>query len=489
MTISIDTFYTIFNTLLIIGYWIITVFVILRILMKRAPVTDVIAWLLIIHLLPVIGLFIYAFLGERRLGTKRATQAVQTWQSISKWTEKLKERDDIFATQISPVAEPLFDLCKHKYQIGGIKDNLLTLYKNAHDVIDKIVEDIDGAQKSVEMIFYIWSDKGKTIEVSQALIRAVKRGISCRIMLDSVGSNAFFRTEICRKMQKEGIVIIEALEVGLFRSLFRRIDLRQHRKLVIIDENISYTGSMNMVDPRFFKQNAGVGEWIDIMIRMVGPISFMMQMIYTFDWEMETDEHIIPSIPDKKFALDDKTGHVLQVIASGPGTDDNMISQSLLTAIYSARTSIIMTTPYFVPSDELLHAICTAAERGIDVHIILPTKNDSTMVQWASRTFFSTLLEAGVKLHKFNGGLLHTKSVLIDDELSLVGTVNLDMRSLWLNFEITAVIDDKGFGKDLKQLQHEYMSQSTLLRLEDWKKRPIWHLVIERLFYFFAPLL
>jgi cardiolipin synthase len=148
-----------------------------------------------------------------------------------------------------------------------------------------------------------------------------------------------------------------------------------------------------------------------------------------------------------------------------------------------------MTTPYFVPSDDLLHAICTAAQRGVDVSIIVPRDNDSMMVRWASRAFFSELLEAGVKVYQFEGGLLHSKSVLVDGQLSLVGTVNLDMRSLWLNFEITLVIDDDGFGADLAQVQDDYIARSVLLDGELWNKRPLWHRVTERLFYFFSPLL
>jgi cardiolipin synthase len=177
------------------------------------------------------------------------------------------------------------------------------------------------------------------------------------------------------------------------------------------------------------------------------------------------------------------------VIASGPGFPEEMIHQALLTAVYSAREQLIMTTPYFVPSDDLLHAICTAALRGVEVSIIVPHDNDSMMVRWASRAFFSELLDAGVKIYQFKGGLLHTKSVLVDGQLSLVGTVNLDMRSLWLNFEITLVIDDAGFGNDLACVQDDYVARSQLLDAQEWLKRPFWHRIVERLFYFFSPLL
>jgi cardiolipin synthase len=291
-------------------------------------------------------------------------------------------------------------------------------------------------------------------------------------------------------MRNAGIDVVEALKVNVFRVFLRRMDLRQHRKVVLVDNYIAYTGSMNMVDPRFFKQDAGVGQWIDMMARMEGPVATTMGIVYACDWEIETGKRILPPPPDANIMpFEEESGHTIQVIASGPGFPEEMIHQALLTAVYAAREQLIMTTPYFVPSDDLLHAICTAAQRGVDVSIIVPHQNDSIMVRWASRAFFTELLEAGVKIYQFKGGLLHSKSVLVDGQLSLVGTVNLDMRSLWLNFEITLVIDDDGFGADLAQVQGDYIAQSVLLDGKLWNKRPLWHRVTERLFYFFSPLL
>ncbi|HAG0160809.1 cardiolipin synthase [Salmonella enterica] len=303
-------------------------------------------------------------------------------------------------------------------------------------------------------------------------------------------SVAFFRSPWAAMMRNAGIEVVEALKVNLMRVFLRRMDLRQHRKMVMIDNYIAYTGSMNMVDPRFFKQDAGVGQWVDLMARMEGPVATAMGIVYSCDWEIETGKRILPPPPDVNIMpFEQASGHTIHTIASGPGFPEDLIHQALLTATYAAREYLIMTTPYFVPSDDLLHAICTAAQRGVDVSIILPRKNDSLLVGWASRAFFSELLAAGVKIYQFEGGLLHTKSVLVDGELSLVGTVNLDMRSLWLNFEITLVIDDTGFGADLAAVQDDYISRSRLLDARLWVKRPLWQRITERLFYFFSPLL
>ncbi|MDR0805790.1 MAG: cardiolipin synthase [Enterobacteriaceae bacterium] len=484
------TFYAVLSWLLVLGYWLLIASVTLRVLMKRRSVPSAMAWLLIIYIFPLVGIVAYLLFGELHLGKRRAERAKKMWPSTATWLNELKNCRNIFATHISPVSEPLFQLCAHRHGVPAVRGNRLQLLTTSEDTMKSLIRDIDLAKHSIEMVFYIWQSGGQVDNVAESLMAAARRGVRCRIMLDSAGSMHFFRTPYPALMRAAGIELVEALKVNVLRVFLRRMDLRQHRKIVIIDNNIVYTGSMNMVDPRFFKQGAGVGQWIDLMARAEGPAATMLGIIYSCDWEIETGKRVLPAPPDcTELPFEKEAGHTVQVIASGPGFPDEMIHQALLTSVYSSRKQLIMTTPYLVPSDDLLHAICTAALRGIDVNIIVPKKNDSIMVGWASRSFFSELLEAGVKIYQFEGGLLHTKSVLVDGQLSLVGTVNLDIRSLWLNFEVTVVVDDKAFGEDLAYVQNDYIAHSTLLNPEEWAKRPMWQRIIERLFYFFSPLL
>ncbi|MFK8859683.1 cardiolipin synthase [Escherichia coli] len=484
------TVYTLVSWLAILGYWLLIAGVTLRILMKRRAVPSAMAWLLIIYILPLVGIIAYLAVGELHLGKRRAERARAMWPSTAKWLNDLKACKHIFAEENSSVAAPLFKLCERRQGIAGVKGNQLQLMTESDDVMQALIRDIQLARHNIEMVFYIWQPGGMADQVAESLMAAARRGIHCRLMLDSAGSVAFFRSPWPELMRNAGIEVVEALKVNLMRVFLRRMDLRQHRKMIMIDNYIAYTGSMNMVDPRYFKQDAGVGQWIDLMARMEGPIATAMGIIYSCDWEIETGKRILPPPPDVSIMpFEQASGHTIHTIASGPGFPEDLIHQALLTAAYSAREYLIMTTPYFVPSDDLLHAICTAAQRGVDVSIILPRKNDSMLVGWASRAFFTELLAAGVKIYQFEGGLLHTKSVLVDGELSLVGTVNLDMRSLWLNFEITLAIDDKGFGADLAAVQDDYISRSRLLDARLWLKRPLWQRVAERLFYFFSPLL
>lgn len=482
--------YTVINWLLLFGYWLLIAGVTLRVMMKRRAVPSAMAWLLVIYILPLVGIITYLLFGELNLGKRRAERSKALWPSTAQWIEDLKGCRRIFASENSEVARSLFQLCEHRQGMGGLKGNHMQLLTSTDDALRALIRDIGLAQNNIEMVFYIWQAGGLVDQVAEALMAAARRGVRCRLMLDSAGSVAFFRSPYPELLRDAGVNVVEALHVSILRVFLRRMDLRQHRKMVLIDNYIAYTGSMNMVDPRFFKQDAGVGQWIDIMARMEGPVATAMGIIFSCDWEIETGERILPPPPNVNIMpFEQATGHTIQVIASGPGFPEGVIHQALLTSIYAARELLVMTTPYLVPSDDLLHAICTAAQRGVEVHIIVPRHNDSTLVGWASRAFFAELLEAGVLIHQFEGGLLHTKSVLVDGQLSLVGTVNLDMRSLWLNFEITLVIDDDDFGSDLARVQEDYQARSRLIEARVWSKRPYWQRIVERLFYFFSPLL
>lgn len=261
-----------------------------------------------------------------------------------------------------------------------------------------------------------------------------------------------------------------------------------HRKLVVIDDQVAYTGSMNLVDPRFFKRDAGVGQWIDVMVRLQGPIVPLIWSLFVRDWELETGERLLETQQHTPEYLEAADAH-LQLIPSGPFTGGDCIQQILLLSIYQARRSLVITTPYFVPDDSLVAALRSAAERGIRVQLILPARNDSFMVRHASDAFLNELLISGVEIYRFQQGLLHTKSVVVDECMALFGTLNLDRRSLWLNFETTLLVDDPIFAQQLSRIQHGYMAQARRLYYSDWRQRSWGKRLLENVLYLFSPLL
>lgn len=469
-------------------YWFLVAGVTLRVVLKRRAVSVSLAWLMVIYILPIVGVICYFLIGELNLGRKRAERAKEMFKPFGTWFRSL---NDCQAHTLEGVGAHIYkidELCNHRMGIPALSGNTLSLQNSPNEILHSIIEDIEQAQHSIRMVFYIWHPGGLADSVASALIQASKRGVDVKLLLDSAGSPRFFRSHWYSMMQDAGIQVIQALEVSPWRIFLRRLDLRQHRKIIVIDDTIAYTGSMNLVDPAYFKQDSGVGQWIDIMVRITGPSVNVLSAIHCWDWEFETGERQMPNEPECR--LDPRMPkHPVQVVPSGPGMPENLISQVLTLAINQANASVRITTPYFVPSADLLATLKMTAQRGINVELIIPQKNDSFMVQWASRAFYGELLEAGVKIYEFHGGLLHTKSVVIDRQFCLVGTVNLDMRSLWLNFEVTLAVDDEEFTQQLYWQQQNYIEQSRAIDHETWETRSLGHRFLERLFYLFNPLL
>ena len=305
------------------------------------------------------------------------------------------------------------------------------------------------------------------------MIHAQRRGVTCRVLVDALGSHRFLRGKMCKRLRDGGVHVVAALPGGLFRLPFVRFDLRLHRKIVVIDGRIGYTGSLNLVDPRYFKKDAGVGEWVDAMVRVEGPAVEAMQIIFLADWYVESHAELDNLLETADAKPQPARGDVeTQVMPSGPDLPANAIEQVLLTAIYSARQELLITTPYFVPSEPLMLALVAAARRGVKVVLILPRRVDSKLVRYASSAFKGELLEAGVRIALFDDGLLHTKSVTVDRTHSLFGSVNLDPRSFRLNFEILLAMYDSKFTAQLADLQQTYIDRSELMDLEAYRQRP-----------------
>lgn len=478
-----------FALISLVIYWVLVAGVTLRVVFKRKAVGVSLAWLMVIYIIPVVGVICYLLFGELNLGRKRAERAKEMFGPYKEWFEQLHHCPSHKPEYLAEHMLPVHDLCSHRLSIPSLSGNTLSLQNSPNDILLSIIDDISNAKHSIQMEFYIWHPGGLADSVAASLIQAAKRGVKVKVLLDSAGSMRFFRSHWPEMFTTAGIEWVEALAVTPLRMFFRRLDLRQHRKIIIIDDNIAYTGSMNLVDPKHFKTDSGVGQWIDVMVRITGPNVAVLSSIHAWDWEVESGKRALPALPECSIEEHPHAHHAVQVIPSGPGMPEDIIQQVLILTINQAKESITITTPYFVPSDHLLHTLKMTAYRGVRVELIVPKVNDSIMVEWASRAFFNDLLEAGVIIHRFTGGLLHTKSVVIDKKNCLIGTVNLDMRSLWLNFEVTLSVDDPEFTTQLSWIQEDYIKQSEQVDWEQWKKRSVLDRFIERFFYMFSPLL
>ena len=473
-----------------IGLWLYAAALIaltLRILMKRRPVGVSLAWLLFLYIIPVGGIFAYLLLGERYLGHLRAKRADELFSYYSHWLEHiLLEQQNLSPAR--PVLRPVMELTRGSLGMPIIVGSRWSLHCEASDVFERLIKDIDQAQHSIFMEFYIVEAEGALLPVLTALQHASRRGVDVYMMLDSVGSNRFLHSKQAKQLTVAGVQLVDALHANLLRMAFRRQDIRQHRKLVSIDNSIAYTGSMNLADPSYFKTQSGVGPWVDMMVRLEGDIAKVIQGTLIFDWEMETGKRLEKYLqaPEFKAVKDD---NLMQLLPSGPALDDEVLLQVLLTGIHNARESVMITTPYFVPDEALLQALKSAAKRGLDVTIIVPAKNDSRLADYAGRSFYLELLQAGVRLLLFKDGLLHTKTVIVDRHLVLIGSVNLDMRSIWLNFEATLIVDDEDFSAEVLSQIEQYRERSDHLTIDQWQKRPRYQRLLENLIQLASPLL
>lgn len=464
-------------TVVLVLHVLIVLAVYIRVIMKRPAPGVALAWLMIVSVLPGLGITLYLFFGERRIGRTRAQRIESLRPAYEAWFEDVitDEITDVDWTRHPANAESMHRLGKATVGMPTMRGNSLRLHADTQEILHAIIADVEAAKRTVHMAFYIWHPGGTADLVVDAVVRAAERGVRCNILVDGLGSKTWWRSPQRKRLQKAGVTVLEAMPVALWRSLFARGDLRLHRKIVVIDAEVAYTGSMNMVDPRFFKQGSGVGEWIDAMARVEGPAVEGLLGTLLSDWKLETGEEVealIKSSGLKRLPL--VGSEDVQVFPSGPhqSRTEDAILQMLLKLIYAAEREIIITTPYFVPDESMLRALRSAAAEGVRVELILPAKVDSLLVRYSSRSYFIDLMQAGVRIQQFSGGLLHTKSITVDGCLSMFGTVNLDMRSLWLNYEVSLFVYGEVFGKALRELQQSYLEECELVDLDIWMQRP-----------------
>ncbi len=472
----------------------------IRVIMRKRQYGVSLAWLIVILLFPFVGAIIYLFLGENRISETRAKRARENLGHYHQWLVSLRRYGPVNWSALNPALKSIHRQADTLIGIPALDGNSLELIEESGKIMRAIIKDIDAALSTCHLQFYIWQEGGTADEVADALIRAKSRGVSCRILLDAIGSKEFFYGQKIKELRDAGIKIIEALPAGFFKALFARIDIRNHRKIVVIDGKTAYTGSQNMVDPAFFKQGSGLGQWVDIMVRIQGPVVESLAGTFISDWFLETDkenpgfrsleqdiEHV-RTIAD--IAPQPSVGDIpIQLVPSGPDFTPEAIHSLLLTTIYAAQKNITLTTPYFVPDQSLLTALQSAAQRGVDVRIILPEKNDSRLVHYASRARFENLAASGVSIKLFHGGLLHSKTITVDDEFALFGSVNLDMRSFWLNFEATLFIYNKRFTTELRGVQNRYEQKARSLDLQTMQKRSVVEKFFENSALLIGPLL
>ena len=432
------------------------------------------AWLVILFILPYVGVVVYWMFGEVHLGLNFEHRYNKIIQQLHRNFPGVLGDKETINEAIDKEYQSAFAYSASVNGFNTTLGNKAELMGDAKTTQERMIADFDAATDHIHVMYYIWLDDGMGTAIAEALMRAAKRGVQCRAMVDGLGSRKFLTSPLWKKMQQAGVEVSVALPINNIIKilLFSRIDLRNHRKITIIDGKIGYVGSRNSADPEF-RVKPKYAPWVDIMLRVEGPVVAQNQMLFASDWLMENPDTPYDTFPFVAEAQNQ--GCPAQVFADGPTQRQGTTPQFLSILMGHAKHSLTISTPYFVPDYTLINMICATAYRGVDVTIIFPHKNDSFIVAATSRSYYWQLLEAGVKIYEYKPGLLHAKTLTIDDKISLVGSTNLDLRSFDLNYENNVIFYDEDLTKQIVERQHSYIMDSREVTHYEVKKWPIYY--------------
>src|SRR5438552_14994410 len=460
--------------------WAVRLAMIVVVPMRRSPDAAK-GWLLLIFFEPTVGLILYALIGRPTLPQWRQQRHVE-FEALSRPIfERLAQHPNISSPDVGVELKKAVTLAENLGELPILDGNAAEVLADYDELIDRLIADIDAARDHAHLLFYIVADDATTARIIEALRAAVERGVVCRILADSLGSRPDF-ARLLPRLAAAGILAEETMRLGFFWRA-GRLDLRNHRKIVVIDGRVAYTGSQNLVDSSF---KPGL-TYEELNVRLAGPVALELQAIFAEDWYVETGEFL----GEERYVPDPEVqGEIaVQTLPSGPGYPRENNQRLIVSLIHAANLRVFITMPYLVPDDALLQALQTAVLRGVDVTLVVPLQMDQVLVYLGQRSYYDQLLGSGVKICRYGRRFLHAKYVTIDDTVAWIGSSNLDIRSFSLNAEIVVLLYDSGICSRLAVEQNRYLAEGEMLTLARWRQRPGAVKVAENLARLLSPLL
>ncbi|GAA2997041.1 cardiolipin synthase [Microbacterium aurantiacum] len=471
-------------------WWVIVVFVVdivirvtaIIIVPRNRRPTAAMAWLLAIYFIPLVGVFLFLLIGNPRLPRKRRRKQ----RDINEYIHDTSASLD-FGT-LRPDAPAWFtSLVTLNRNLGAMPlagDNGATLIADYQESLDAMADAIREATRYVHVEFYILQSDAATDNFFRALEEVAARGVVVRVLLDHWANRGKpFYKQTLRRLDAMGAHWKLMLPVQPLKGKYQRPDLRNHRKLLVVDGRVAFTGSQNVTDSTYnLPKNIKRGlHWVDLMARIEGPVVASVNAVFLSDWYSETDEILTDEID--LFSVESGPGDLdCQIIPSGPGFEFQNNLKLFAGLLYAAQQKIIIVSPYFVPDEALLLAITTACQRGIHVELFVSEEGDQALVYHAQRSYYEALLRAGVKIWMYQKPyILHSKSMTIDDEVAIIGSSNMDMRSFGLNMEISMLVRGEEFIDEMRKVEATYRSLSRELTLEEWMRQPLRSTVLDNL--------
>jgi cardiolipin synthase len=429
------------------------------------------AWVVVILGLPVAGIVAYLLVGETSVGRRRAARLRAVRADLPDVAAAPGADAESLRPAVPDRYAPLFHVGRSVNGFEPVGGNRAGLLADSNASIDSMVADIDAARDHVHLTFYIWLSDTNGLKVVEAIKRAAARRVTCRAMADGLGSRTLIRSEHWTAMRDAGVRVATALPVTnvLLRPFRGRVDLRNHRKILVIDNWVTYCGSQNCADPEF-RIKAKYAPWVDAVMRFEGPVARQNQRLFLSDWMAETSEDLSDLL--RQPLPPGEPGLAAQVIGTGPTERQSAMPEVFAALMYAARRELVITTPYYVPNEAMQSALCAGARRGVAVTLILPARNDSWVVAAASRSYYADLLVAGDRIFEYEGGLLHTKSLTLDGDVTLIGSANMDRRSFDLNYENNILLYDPAVTAEMRIRQEAYLARSRPVTVDDVARWP-----------------
>ncbi len=461
--------------------------VFLVMLENRSPL-KAIPWMLVLLFVPVLGVVFYIFFGQNLRKEKIIRRkGLKNHDLVSKIAHAQSHK------LADGVMDDLPNLEAHKKLIQLFLNNsssILTIgnqidvLNNGDATFESIISALKDAKHSIHLQYYIFDEDEIGNQILEILKEKASEGVEVRMIVDDVGSWELKRS-FFTQMKKCGIEVYSFLTVR-FPSLTSKVNYRNHRKIVVVDGEIGFLGGLNVAD-RYIKGSPDYGIWRDMHLRITGDAVNALQSVFFIDWYFVSQQDIAdPKYFPHKKPVGDK---LVQIVSSGPDSDWPGIMMGYYQAIASAQKYVYITTPYFMPGESVLMALKASAMGGVDVRIIIPEKSDAYFTALCTKSYIKEMLATGVKFYFYQPGFLHSKMMVIDDEVCTIGTSNMDFRSFEQNFEVNAFIYDQDKAREVRGYFFEDLSQSVLIDAEEWRQRPRWDKAKESFARLFSPLL
>lgn len=467
----------------LIVYIAFSLLIIAKLLLYGMRPTKTLAWLLVIFTIPIGGIFLYLLLGRNR--RKNKLFDLRNSEEITKYLREVQKLHTEISVEEYAEHERLITLINKNSDFQPTTGNKLKLLKNGESTFDAIFTALKQAKHFINLEYYIF-ENGQLAEALYNLFEEkLKHGVKVRILYDGIGSSSLSRTYI-KSLQNMGVEIHSFLPIKLGRFL-STLNYRNHRKIIVVDNKIAFTGGINISD-KYINSDSDLGIWHDMHLQIEGPAATSLQRIFALDWYFVSKKIDILSTEDMKLASQIGNSTV-QIVSSDPDADFSATQQLYFTIIKEAKDYVYIVNPYIIPGQAILEALKVAALSGVDVRLLLSEKSDNAIVGWCVRSYFESLLQAGVKIYLYRSNFLHSKTIMADDTVSSVGTANMDIRSFEQNYEVNAAIYDDDFCIELKEDFLEDCTKSHQLNYEAFLARPWHHKIKEGTAKIFSPVL